>query len=70
MKTSSWICLVSVLRQDDVGKRRLLDLLQRLGVEALIFEPEPVAIAQGLELHGDDGLDSLTDQRAGGMILR
>ena len=55
---------------DDVGQRRLLDLSERLRVKTLILKPQPVAVAQVLELRSNDGSERLSHHGSGEMVLR
>src|SRR5207237_8114167 len=55
---------------DDVAQRRLLDLSEGLRVKTLILKPQPVAVAQVLELRSNDGSERLSHHGPGKMVLR
>jgi hypothetical protein len=48
--------------EDDVAEPRPLDSGQVLRLEPLVLVPEPVAVAQALELPGDDGREGGPDE--------
>src|SRR5262245_60392129 len=54
---------------DDVGQRRVLDLSERLRVKTLVLKPQPVPVAQVLELRSNDGSERLSHHGSGEMVL-
>src|SRR5262249_7708279 len=51
------------------GQRLWIDCRDRLRVKTLILKPQPVAVAQVLELCSNDGSESLSHHGSGEMVL-